>query len=82
VPQLNAAQPIIYQNGTMQAPFREQMNRLNSNLPILGTGSPEGVVAAPLYTLYINKSGTSGTIEYRKMLTDISGNKLLGWVAV
>ena len=80
--QLNAAKPIVRPDGTMQPQLRDQMNRLDNNLPIIGTGSPEGVVEALQYTLYIDSSGTAGAIEYRKMLTDIGGDKTMGWVAV
>lgn len=82
MPQLNAAQPIVREDRTMEQAFRDQMTRLGNNLPIIGTGSPEGVVDAPQFTLYINRIGTAGAIEYRKMLTDIAGNTKLGWLAV
>ena len=77
--QLNASQPIVFDDGTMQQPFREQMNRLNSALPITGTGSPEGVVTAAQFTLYLDVDGAAGNIEYRKMLSDIGGDKSKGW---
>jgi len=82
VPQLNAAQPIVYSDLTMREHFRDQMNLLARYLPIVGTGSPEGVVEAPLLSLYLDTTGGSGFIEYRKMLTDIGGDKKQGWVAV
>lgn len=79
---LNAAQPITYPDGTMQAPFRDVVRALENNLPLLGNGSPEGVVNAPLYTLYIDKDGAAGNIEYRKMLADIAGDTAMGWLQV
>jgi hypothetical protein len=82
MPQLSASKPIVKPDGTMEPPMRDQMNRLNDNLPILGDGSPEGVVTAPLYSLYIDRTGTTGSIEYRKMLADIAGDKSQGWMAV
>jgi hypothetical protein len=48
----------------------------------VGTGSPEGVVEARQYSLYINSAGTTGSIEYRKMLPDIGGDITQGWIAV
>jgi len=82
MPQLNAALPIVYDNGTMQEPFRKQMDVLNNGLPVLGDGSPEGVVSAPIYSLYIDRTGIAGAIEYRKMLPDVGGDKTQGWLAV
>jgi hypothetical protein len=82
MPQLNAALPIVFGDGTMQAPFRDQMNRLNNALPLVGVGSPEGVLEAPQYSLYIDSAGTAGNIEYRKMLTDIAGDRSMGWLLV
>jgi hypothetical protein len=66
----------------MEQPFMDQMNALYRNLPLTGEGSPEGVVEALQFTLYLDTTGVSGAIEYRKMLTDIAGNKTMGWVAV
>ena len=42
-----------------------------------GTGSPEGVVAAPVGTLYVDTSGGTGTTLYVKE----SGTGNTGWVA-
>lgn len=42
-----------------------------------GTGSPEGVVTAPIGTIYIRTDGTSGSILYFKD----SGSGNTGWVA-
>ena len=81
-PQLSAALPIVDKFGTMQQPMIDKMNALNNNLPIIGQGSPEGVVEALQFTLYIDQDGTAGNIEYRKMLVNIGGDKKLGWLAV
>ena len=80
--QLIASNPIVEENGTMQQEFRTYMLDVAKYLPIFGTGSPEGVVEAPQFSLYINKSGTAGAIEYRKMATDIGGDKSQGWILV
>jgi hypothetical protein len=82
MPQLNAALPIVKDDGTMEAPFRDQMNVLNRYLPITGVGSPEGVVEALQYSLYLDTTGVTGSIEYRKMLPAIAGDTKMGWVAV
>ncbi len=79
---LNAANPIIEDNKTMTQVFRTEMLRLNNNVPIVGENSPEGVLEAPQFSLYIDSLGTTGTIEYRKMQTDIAGDRSMGWVLV
>ena len=45
-PRLNAAQPIVSANGTMEQPFRQFTQDASLSIPIVGTGSPEGVVEA------------------------------------
>ena len=82
MPQLNASNPIVFEDGSMQVPFRDQMTKLNDNLPLVGAGSPEGVVNAPQYSLYIDSAGTTGALQYRKMQTDIGGDTKQGWILV
>jgi len=81
-PRLNAAQPIVEANGTMAQPFRQFTQDASLSIPIVGTGSPEGVVEARQYSLYIDANGSTGAIEYRKMQPDIGGDTSQGWIAV
>lgn len=81
-PLLNASKAITEDNMTMEQDFRTWTNTVTRALPILGEGSPEGAVEALQFTLYIDKNGTTGTIEYRKMLTDIGGDRKQGWLLV
>ena len=81
-PRLNVAQPIVEPDGTMAQPFRQFTQDASLSIPIVGTGSPEGVVEARQYSLYIDSAGSSGSIEYRKMLPDIGGDVTQGWIAV
>jgi len=81
-PRLNAAQPIVESDGTMAQPFRQFTQDASLSIPIVGNGSPEGVVEARQYSLYIDSTGSSGSIEYRKMQPDIGGDVTQGWVAV
>lgn len=78
--QLNATRPIVGPDGTMEQPFRTWANDVTLSLPILGTGSPEGIVAAPQYSLYIDRAGLAGSIQYRKMLPEIAGDVKKGWL--
>ena len=81
-PRLNAANPIVEDNGTMTQQFRNWTIDASLSIPIVGVGSPEGVVSARQYSLYINSTGTAGNIEYRKMLPDIGGDVTQGWLLV
>jgi hypothetical protein len=47
-----------------------------------GTGSPEGVVEATQRRLYMDDSGTAGSILYIKRDADIAGDKTKGWILV
>ena len=81
-PRLNAAQPIVQPDGTMEQPFRQFTQDASLSIPIVGTGSPEGVVEARQYSLYIDATGSSGSIEYRKMQPSIAGDTSQGRIAV
>lgn len=81
-PRLNAAQPIVESNGTMSQPFRTWTLDASLSIPIIGTGSLEGVVTARQYSLYLDSTGAAGSIEYRKMLPDIGGDVTQGWKLV
>lgn len=81
-PILNAHQPIVEENGTMARHFRDQMNVLNRSLPLDGEGSPEGVIEALQFTIYIDSLGLTGTILWIKMLPSVGGDTSLGWLLV
>tara|TARA_R110000782_G_scaffold81321_1_gene160726 strand:- start:1061 stop:1216 length:156 start_codon:yes stop_codon:yes gene_type:complete len=51
-------------------------------MPIVGTGSPEGVIEAVQYSLYLDGTGSAGAIQYRKMLPSIGGDRKQGWILV
>lgn len=82
MPRLEAGQPIVMKDGTMTQQFRDLMLDLVRYLPILGEGSPEGVVRAPQYSLYIDTTATGDPVEYRKIEDSIGGDPKQGWVAV
>lgn len=79
-PLLNASKPIAEDNLTMEQDFRTWTNTVTRALPIFGEGTPEGNVEALQFTLYIDKNGTTGTTQYRKMQTDIAGDRKQGWI--
>ena len=76
---LNASQPIVLGDGTMAPHFRDFLLQVANQIPIAGSGSPEGVVDAPLYSVYLD---TVGEVQYRKLASSISGDTSKGWVAV
>ncbi len=79
-PLLNAGQPIVDSSGKMSQAFRSYTLEASLSIPIVGTGSPEGVVEARQFQLYLDSTGASGAIEYRKMISEIGGNRKLGWI--
>lgn len=64
----------LYGDGTRENPLR--VNTLSSYHRV-GTGSPEGVVSAPIGTLYSRTDGDVNTTLYVK----VSGSGNTGWVA-
>ena len=82
MPQLNAARPVVLPDRTMTPELRDFMNDVYRTFEIRGSGSPEGVVAAPQFSRYLDIDGVAGSLEYRKMLPHIGGDKKQGWVAV
>lgn len=54
------------------------VRQLQGLVPLVGDGSPEGVVAAELGTVYRNRSGGAGTSFYVK---ETEPTPETGWVA-
>lgn len=79
---LNATQPIVGERGLMSQVFRSFMLLLSNNIPIVSTGSPEGVVEAPQYSLYIDETTPLSPVQYRKMLPEIGGDRKKGWATL
>ena len=79
---LNPNNPIVDGAGNMQQFFIEFMLEVRGGIPEVGTGSPEGVVPARQYSLYIDEAVPTAPVQYRKMLTQVSGDTKKGWVVV
>lgn len=80
IPEINSSAPITTAKGLMTQLFRSWVLQVVRESTIYGDGSPEGKVTAPQYSLYIDRTGTTGAIAYRKMQAQIGGDKSLGWV--
>ena len=79
---LNVAQPVVEADGTMSRPFSEWASLVSNNLPIIGTGTPEGVVEAPQYSVFIDEAVPLTPVTYRKMLPLIGSDRTKGWAIV
>lgn len=76
----NPSFPIVDENGVLTDVGRTLLWNLYEARTRYGDGSPEGVLTAPLYSLYIDRTGVSGSIAYRKMSIDIAGDRTKGWI--
>ena len=78
----NSDRPIVDQTGTPTQQTMLFLESVAALAPIVGTGSPEGAVTARQGALYMDDSGTTGSILYVKKLSSISGDTSQGWVLV
>ena len=81
-PRLNVAQPIVQDDGTMSQAFRQFTQDASLSISIVGVGSPEGVIEAAQYSLYLDSGGGASAIQYRKMQPQIGGDRTKGWILV
>lgn len=79
---LNAANAIIEEDRTPSQVFRAWAGGVSNSLPIVGTGSPEGVVDTAQYSLYIDEAVPLTPVQYRKMLPEVAGDRSKGWAAL
>ena len=79
---LNASQPIVEPEGTMSQTFRSWAVLISNQTPIVSTGTPEGAVEAPQYSLYIDEAVPLTPVQYRKMLPEVAGDRSKGWAAI
>ncbi len=77
---LNFNTPLVYRDGTATPYLQTQLLKLAAAIPIIGSGSPEGAVLAPVYSLYIDETDPLVPVQYRKMLDELSGDRKNGWV--
>ena len=70
--------PVVKEDGRMSDLFSRWVIRMTLVDPIVGTGSPEGVVSALVGQTYIDDTSTTVAL-YIKQKADISGDQSKGW---
>lgn len=78
----NSKTPIVNDKGQMQQQFRLFVNALVELDILTGSGSPEGVVVASPKRLYMDTTGSAGSILYIKRDVAIGGDRSQGWILV
>lgn len=73
--------PIVNNDGTMQQEFL-LWTQLASSPILTGVGSPESAVRAESTTIYMDTTGTAGSILYIKRDSHIGGDPSKGWILV
>ena len=80
--QLNSSLPVVDDSGVMVPRFILWTDNVRRFAPIVGTGSPEGIIEAVQTQFYMDDAGTAGNILYIKRDFDISGDRSQGWILV
>ena len=75
-----AVQQPLMDGETASQHFRAWLNEVSRFMPIVGSGTPEGVVEALQYAHYIDESDPDQPAHWWKMLPDIGGERSRGWV--
>ena len=78
----SANNQIIDASGKMTQAFRAWTQSVTRESTIVGSGSPEGAIEASLYREYVDSTGSTGSIKYIKMLSNIGGDTSKGWVLI
>ena len=76
---LNSALSIVSNTGIIEDHFRVWAQEVTQNVRIEGDGTPEAVVTARQYSVYIDRLGSTGSIIYVKMQAEIGGDRSKGW---
>lgn len=78
----NPTRPALKQTGEVSEDIRFWMQQVSDLQIIIGQGSPEGVIQSRQGAQYMDETASTGSILYIKKLSDIGGDKSLGWVLV
>jgi len=82
VTQPTIVRPITDANGTMSLEFQSWVQVITNRSLIIGTGSPETVIAATQGEIYMDDTGTAGNILYIKRDAAVAGDDTKGWILV
>ena len=74
--------PIVGEDFKQLQEFNSWVGEVTRAIPLVGTGTPEGSVSAVIGQLYVDTTGSSGSVLYVKQLSGIGGDDTQGWVAV
>ena len=74
--------PIVDGEGKQTQEFNTWALRVERDILLIGTGSPEGVVEATVGQQYMDNAGVAGSILYVKRDPDIGGDTSQGWILV
>lgn len=76
----NFHRPFVENDGSITEQSRTWADEVTLSIPIIGTGSPEGVVEARQRQKYMDETGVAGSVSYIKQRNDILGDRTMGWV--
>lgn len=71
--------PIVDDKGSQSEQMRLWTQRVTNLVPIIGEGSPVGIVEALQGQQYIDTTALTGSVFYVKQLDNVAGDKRLGW---
>lgn len=82
ITQPSTDRPFTEESGGLVPQARSWINALTNQSTIIGDGSPEGKVTAPIAQEYMDRAGTVGNIKYIKRDSDIAGDESKGWFLI
>ena len=78
----NSNNSVVDGSGKMLQAFRAWVQSMTRESTIVGSGSPEGAIEASQYREYVDSAGSTGSIKYIKMSSEIGGDTSKGWVLI
>ena len=78
----NPTNSIVNAAGRMSQAFWSWTQEITRGQVAIGSGSPEGVLEAPVSKQYMDTTGTAGNILYVKRDAAIGGDAKQGWILV
>lgn len=79
---LTTVRPIVDAQASPTQEMRSWAQLVTELMPIVGSGSPEGVILGKQGVSFIDEDASSGSVLYKKQKTDIAGDRSKGWVLI